>query len=319
MEGLKGDDNKTTTETTKTTFNGDNMSPQAEVLPEKELSMLSKLSSEKNSDLSSIKWRGYDIQAIIDQRYADKLPCADDSNRHKESLKLATDLLLMLDGDKKLVQRIVEAQPWVQEIIEERDENVEQTVESAAGCVAEKEKKYASSLPSKAMLEAVKKFTGKDYREVVKEAVQTTPGHSYSGGEINTLLDQWGAEIEEMFGVFPLLKDVCSGLKRSQYPAAVFVAGGTMMTLMTRCWYRFYHRPQQERRLNCSLYIIGHPASNKSMADDIYKILSSPIAAADKAGKAALNRYKQDTKKKAANKEGKDKSGSILPERVTAS
>ena len=304
--------NKTTTETTKTTFNGDNMSPQAEVLPEKELSMLSKLSSEKNSDLSSIKWRGYDVQSIIDARYGDKLPCAEDSNRHKESLKLATDLLLMLDGDKKLVQRIVEAQPWVQEIIEERDENVEQTVESAAGCVAEKEKKYASSLPSKAMLEAVKKFIGKDYREVVKEAVQTTPGPSYSGGEINTLLDQWGAEIEEMFGVFPLLKEVCSGLKRSQYPAAVFVAGGTMMTLMTRCWYRFYHRPQQERRLNCSLYIIGHPASNKSMADDIYKILSSPIAAADKAGKAALNRYKQDTKKKAANKEGKDKPQALI-------
>ena len=304
MEGLKGDDNKTTTETTKTTFNGDKLSPQAEVLPEKELSMLSKL--------SSIKWRGYDVQSIIDQRYADKLPCAEDSNRHKESLKLATDLLLMLDGDKKLVQRIVETQPWVKEIIEERDENVAQTVESAAGCVAEKEKKYASSLPSKAMLEAVRKVTGKDYREVVKSLDQTTPGPSYSGGEMNTLLDQWGAEIEEMFEDFPVLKDVCAGLKRSQYPAAVFVAGGTAMTLMTRCWYRFYHRPQQERRLNCSLFIIGHPASNKSMADDIYEILSAPIADADKPGLLALNRYKKDTKKKAANKEGKDKPQGII-------
>ena len=267
-------------------------------------------------DSSTIKWHGYDIQSIIDARYADKLPCADDSNRHKESLKLATDLLLMLDGDTKLVQRIIEVQPWVQEIIEERDENVAQTVESAAGCVAEKEKKYASSLPSKAMQEAVKKVSGKDYREVVKGASSDHPTHPgtppNSGGEMNTLLDAWGAEIEELFGVFPLLKEVCSGLKRSQYPAAVFVAGGTMMTLMTRCWYRFYHRPQQERRLNCSLYIIGHPASNKSMADDIYKILSAPIAAADKAGKAALNRYKQDTKKKAANKEGKDKPQALI-------
>jgi hypothetical protein len=222
----------------------------------------------------------------------------------------------MLDGDTKLVQRIIEVQPWVQEIIEERDENVAQTVESAAGCVAEKEKKYASSLPSKAMQEAVKKVAGKDYREVVKGASSDHPTHPGtppdSGGEMNTLLDAWGAEIEELFGVFPLLKEVCSGLKRSQYPAAVFVAGGTMMTLMTRCWYRFYHRPQQERRLNCSLYIIGHPASNKSMADDIYKILSAPIAAADKAGKAALNRYKQDTKKKAANKEGKDKPQALI-------
>ena len=218
----------------------------------------------------------------------------------------------MLDGDKKLVQRIIEAQSWVKEIIEERDENVAQTVESAAGCVAEKEKKYASSLPSKAMQEAVKKVTGKDYREVVKSLDQTTPGPSYSGGEINRLLDQWGAEIEEMFEDFPVLKDVCAGLKRSQYPAAVFVAGGTAMTLMTRCWYRFYHRPQQERRLNCSLFIIGHPASNKSMADDIYEILSAPIADADKPGLLALNRYKKDTKKKAANKEGKDKPQGII-------
>ena len=133
-----------------------------------------------------------------------------------------------------------------------------------------------------------------------------------SDNSINAQLDQWGAEIESMFDDFPLLRDVCAGLKRSQYPAALFVAGGTMMTLMTRCWYRFYHRPQQERRLNCSLYIIGHPASNKSMADDIYKLLSSPIAAADKAGKAALNRYKQDQKKKAANKEGKDKPQALI-------
>ena len=59
-------------------------------------------------------WRGYDIQSIIDARYADKLPCAADSNRHNESLKLATDLLIMLDGDKAQVLRIVEAQKWVQ-------------------------------------------------------------------------------------------------------------------------------------------------------------------------------------------------------------
>ena len=257
-----------------------------------------------------IKWRGYDIQAIIDQRYADKLPCAEDSNRHKESLKLATDLLLMLDGDKKLVQRIIEAQPWVQEIIEERDENVAQTVESAAGCVAEKEKKYASSLPSKAMQEAVRKIAGCTYQEVVK-GVQAERDEA-EGMSMYAQLDGWGAEIEAMFDDFPLLRDVCAGLKRPQYPAAVFTAGGALMTLMTRCWYRFYHRAYQDRRLNCSLYIIGHPASNKSMADDICETLIAPIEASDKAGKAALNRYKKETKKKAANKEGKDKPQGII-------
>ena len=48
------------------------------------------------------------------------------------------------------------------------------------------------------------------------------------------------------------------------------------------------------------------------MANSLYKILSAPIAAADKAGKAALNRYKQDLKKKAANKEGKDKPQGVI-------
>ena len=264
--------------------------------------------SHQPSDI--IKWRGFDVQKIIDARYAGKLPCKDDSNRHTESLKLATDLLLMLDGDKATVRKLVESQSWVQEIIAERDEDVAQTVESAAECVAQKEKKFANSLPSKAMLEAVKTATRKNYQEIVSE--RKGESGKRSENTINSQLDAWGAEFEAMFDDFPMLKDVCYGLKRSQYPAAVFVAGGVLMTLMTRCWYRFYHRPHQERRLNCSLYIIGHPASNKSMADDIYKILSVPVVAADKAGKAALNRYKQDQKKKAANKEGKDKPQGII-------
>ena len=258
----------------------------------------------------NVQWHGFAVQKIIDARYAAKLPCADDSNRHKESLKLATDLLLMLDGDKKAVQRIIEAQSWVQEIIAERDEDVAQTVESAAECVAQKEKKYANSQPSKAMLEAIKAFTGKSFQEITQQEPSLLCNSKAS--VLNEMLEGWGAEIEAMFPEFPLLADVCSGLKRSQYPAALFVAGGTLMTLMTRTWYSFYHRPEEERRLNCSLYIIGHPASNKSMANSLYKILSTPIAAADKAGKAALNRYKQDQKKKAANKEGKDKPQGII-------
>ena len=255
-------------------------------------------------------WRGYDLQSIIDARYADKLPCKEDSNRHNESLKLATDLMLMLDGDKKLVQTIVERQSWVQEIIEERDEDVAQTVESAAKQLAKKEETTSKPYPSKAMQAAIQAVTGLTYRELISESA--AEGGVTASTSIEKKLQQWGEEIEGMFDDFPLLRDVCEGLKKSQYPAALFVAGGVMMTLMTRTWYRFYHRPQQERRLNCSLFIIGHPASNKSMADDIYEVLSTPIAAADKAGLAALNRYKQDQKKKATNKEGKDKPQGII-------
>ena len=261
--------------------------------------------------LADLKWRGYDIQSIIDRRFADKLPCAGDSNRHKQSLILASDLLIMLDGDKQLVQRIVEAQSWVQEIIAERDENVAQTVESAAKQMAKREETTSKPYPSKPMQAAIEAVTGKSYGEMVHGEGFTEKG-TLNPNSLTKNLDDWGKEIESMFGDFPLLQDVCQGLKRSQYPAAVFVAGGVLMTLMTRCWYRFYHRPQQERRLNCSLYIIGHPASNKSMADDICDLLVEPMQHADAAGKAALNRYKKDSKKKAANKEGKDKPQGII-------
>ena len=250
---------------------------------------------------TTIKWRGYDIQSIIDARYADKLPCAADSNRHNESLKLATDLLLMLDGDKQRVLHIVEAQPWVQEIIDERDENVEQTVESAASCIAQKEKKYASSLPSKAMLAAIQEATGRSYVEITKAQTQKTT--TLKDDDMSRWLWEWGAQIEELSKDFPLLKDITKGLKKNQYPAALFVAGGLLMTLMTRCTYRFYHRPEELRRLNNSTLIIGDPASGKSFATRLFKLLAAPIIAADKIGKDAINAYREQMRTKGANKE----------------
>ena len=247
-----------------------------------------------------LKWRGYDLQSIIDARYEGKLPCAADSNRHNESLKLATDLLLMLDGDKASVQRIVEAQSWVKEIIDERDENVGQTVASAADCVAQKEKKYANSLPSKAMLTAIQEACGKTYQEITKAQ---TAAVTLRDDNMAQWLWDWGEQIEKLAEEFPLLKDITKGLKRNQYPAAMFVGGGLLMTLMTRCTYRFYHRPEELRRLNNSTLIIGDPASGKSFATRLFKLLTAPIVAADKVGKDAINAYREQMRTKGANKE----------------
>ena len=206
----------------------------------------------------------------------------------------------MLDGDKQQVQRIVEAQPWVQEIIDERDENVGQTVESAASCIAQKEKKYASSLPSKAMLAAIQEACGKTFQEITKAQ---TAAMTLRDDDMSRWLWEWGAQIEALSEHFPLLKDICKGLKRNQYPAAMFVGGGLLMTLMTRCTYRFYHRPEELRRLNNSTLIIGDPASGKSFATRLFKLLAAPIVAADKIGKDAINAYREQMRTKGANKE----------------
>ena len=126
---------------------------------------------------------------------------------------------------------------------------------------------------------------------------------SHQPSAIEHQLWEWGAQIEELSKDFPLLKDICKGLKRNQYPAALFVGGGLLMTLMTRCTYRFYHRPEELRRLNNSTLIIGDPASGKSFATRLFKLIASPIVEADKAGLEAINAYREQMRTKGANKE----------------
>ena len=275
--------------------------------------------AEKNVDNEGVldrTWYGEDLQSVIDYWSAQRFGNGDEgASRHDASVSLARDLFIMFDRDQRKALETLKAQPWVQDIIRERDEDVDRTVSDAANYVAAQESETAKKgkpwlpMPSKEMQEAVEAVKGKKYKEILKGASGV---QDFGNSDMNQKLDGWGAEIESMFDEFPLLRDVCKGLKRTQYPAALFVAGGVLMTLMTRCWYRFYHRPQQERRLNCALFVIGNPASNKSMAGDICDILISPIEEADKAGKAALNRYKRDMKKKSANKEGKDKPQGII-------
>ena len=248
-----------------------------------------------------INWREYDIQRIIDERYGAKLPCAADSNRHNESLKLASDLLVLFDGDRRVAQQVLERQPWVQEIIAERNENVAQTVASAAERMAEREKKYLTQCPSKAMQEAIVKACGQSWKQITQG--EEASDASIAEEDIEKWLWDWGEKIEELFPYYPAMADACKGLKRNQYPAALIVSGALMMTLMTRCTYRFYHRPSKLRRLNSSALIIGDPASGKSFATRLYEFLAAPIVAADKIGKDTINRYREEMKTKGANKE----------------
>ena len=143
----------------------------------------------------------------------------------------------------------------------------------------------------------------KPMREIVEKCTGGLSPCALQGGNINSQLEDWGSQIEALFDDFPILKDICKGLKKSQYPAAMIVAGAFEMTLMTRCWYRFYHRPEEQRRLNSSALIIGDPASGKSFATRLFKLLAAPIVAADKVGKDAINAYREQMRTKGANKE----------------
>ena len=129
------------------------------------------------------------------------------------------------------------------------------------------------------------------------------PSDRLAEENISRRLWEWGEQIETLSEDYPIIKDITKGLKKNQYPAALFVAGGLFMTLMTRCTYRFYHRPEELRRLNNSTLIIGDPASGKSFATRLFKLLAAPIVAADKIGKDAINAYREQMRTKGANKE----------------
>ncbi len=159
------------------------------------------------------------------------------------------------------------------------------------------------------------KGLSKPMREVLESlgiALNAQSSLVISEDDISRMLWEWGERIEKLNEDFPLLKDICKGLKRNQYPAALFVAGGLMMTLMTRCTYRFYHRPEEQRRLNNSTLIIGDPASGKSFATRLFNLLAAPILTVDKAGINAINAYRDLMRTKGANKEKPKKPNVIV-------
>ena len=199
------------------------------------------------------------------------------NNRHNTLVDLASQLRYVLGKNPTKITEVVLTLPWVQDLQRE-GEDVAGTVRSVMDF------KYHEYMPKR-----------------LREAVSTP--QQRSDENISQQLWTWGEEIEALMPYFPALKDMCKGLKRNQYPAAMFVGGGLMMTLTTRCTYRFYARPEELRRLNNSTLIIGDPASGKSFATRLYNLLAAPIIEADKAGKDAINAYREITKTKGANKE----------------
>ena len=106
-------------------------------------------------------------------------------------------------------------------------------------------------------------------------------------------LEYFGNEIQRLMSDFPCLREICKGLETAAYPAALFTGACFLGTLMTRCTYRFYHRPEELRRLNYGVYIIGDPGSGKSFATRLYNLLAGPIIRVSNQGMNAMNRYKR--------------------------
>ena len=120
---------------------------------------------------------------------------------------------------------------------------------------------------------------------------------------LSSHLSDWGETIRELAADYPCMQEAMGTLPVAGYAAGLFTTAALLGTLMTRTWYRFYHRPEELRRLNYCIMVIGDPASGKSFATRLYKLLAAPIKTADKVGYDAINRYKEEMRTKSANKE----------------
>ena len=226
-----------------------------------------------------LTFKGLPYTTIIDAWWKRNGGVPQEGERNVKLYQLAVSLRAICDNNRQLLMQVMPR-------LGLEEQELHAIVESAC-----KEPPKGLSKPMREVLESLGVSPNAQASAVTSESI------------ISQKLWEWGTQIEALSEDYPLLKDICKGLKRNQYPAAMFVAGGLMMTLMTRCTYRFYHRPEELRRLNNSTLIIGDPASGKSFATRLFKLLAAPIVAADKVGKDAINAYREQMRTKGANKE----------------
>ena len=232
---------------------------------------------------------GYDPADFVLAIYPNGPNC-----RHDAARDLYNDLLVMYDANVDLARNKLLSLQWVQDLIKERGMNeIERIVEGGRKLLQKRESEnFNAPQPSKAMQKAIEQVTGRKYNVLKREQLGVEQGKATAMQDnIIEVLERIGGEIEKLFPRYPLLKLLCHRLPRKHYIAALFVGGAFLMTLMTRCWYKFWSAPGRQCRLNSLVALIGRPGSGKHMAVQLYEILMEPIRKADQAQIDALNRW----------------------------
>ena len=248
------------------------------------------------------------IEAWTAQRFGGK----EGASRHEASVVLARDLYIMTDRDKQKTLALLMVQPWVKQIVEERQEDVERTVNNAADYVTAQESENAKK--GRAWLPKV----SKEMKAVIEEnqwdknqgdrsldsglrpnhgpvPIDSGPVPIDSPDDVYSVLplDKWAEELQEMAEYYPCLKELFVNVHPHKLPAVLFSSAALFGTLMTRAWYHFWFAPKIVRRLNYCIFIIGDPGAGKHMIEEFYKQIADPMIQADQGMTDALNRYKE--------------------------
>lgn len=265
--------------------------------PDRESPSAGCASESSDADYDSYRYEGLEIPVIMNKW----LEHFDTSvgKRHKVLLRLVSELRHVCDRNERRVKYFVDRLPWVQDLRREGDP-VDKTIEDGLGY------KLSLSMPKmmyQTLLELGK--SGKITKDAATQAIDN---------EMIPVFMDFGREIERLAPDFPCLAEVCHHMNTPQKPACLFVGGALFGTLMTRCHYYFYHRPEKQRRLNYEVFVIEDPASGKSFAGDLYETILSPIIASDAVGNKAINDFKKESKKREKSSKEQKKDGIVQPE-----
>ena len=220
----------------------------------------------KKFSISNLKYKNVAVQKIVDCWVGDKQP--EPGERHKTSLELADQLRYICDADPAVIEAVLRAQPWVQAIVNERNENVAQTVKSA---LAYKEEKR---MP-KRMYHAL--------RDAGVDELSGLSKHRLPYGD-------WARRLNKLqLGCYALAVAYIDDDEVK--PGGVITAAGMFDTLLTKTQYQDWEGYQH--RLNIMSIVVGGPATGKGFAVKQDEYIMEVLREADAEGRELERQYKE--------------------------
>jgi len=134
---------------------------------------------------------------------------APEGSRHKFALKIASDAILLFDGDMERVRQQLQALSWVQDIIRERGMNeIDRIIAAAKKRMEKRESENLSDpQPSKDMRRAIEMVTGRKYSILVREQRAKVLGQAAAmQDDILQVLERIGLELKKLMPYYPLLQ-----------------------------------------------------------------------------------------------------------------
>ena len=216
--------------------------------------------------ISDFKYKNVPVQKIVDCWVGTTAP--EPGERHKTSLELADQLRYICDSDPVVIEGILRAQPWVQDIIRERNENVAQTIKSALSYKEEK------------------RMPKRMYHALRDAGVDELLGLSKN----RLPYGEWAQRLKKLpLGCYETAISYIDDANIK--PGGVITAAGMYDTLLTKCQYQDWEG--YAHRLNILSMVIGGPATGKGFAVKQDEHIMSVLREADAEGRDMEREYKE--------------------------